>query len=640
MNLRGFEKEALDVQELSHIQHLARIARGDILKMTTLAKSGHPGGSISSIDIYLVLYSCANIDPKAPYSPDRDRVVVSHGHTSPGVYTALGRLGFFDIDAAISTFRQTGSIFEGHVERSVPGVEWSTGNLGQGLSAACGFALAAKLQKKDFHVFAAMSDGEQQKGQPSEARRFAKKYDLNDLTVIIDYNRIQISGHTYDVMPQDIKANYLSDGWRVLEIDGHDHQAIYQALREGVMTQDTPVAILAETIMSKGVSFIEDDPAYHGKALTIDEYQKAMVELGLEDDLAKYQAMRDAFVPAEEEVIPPTPHVQISAGDPIVYSKDEKTDNRSAWGKALTSLADANEEVPMAVLDCDLATSVKTTDFLKAYPDRFFQGGVQEHNTATIAGALSTQGVLTFFSDFGVFGVDETYNQHRLNDINFSQLKLACTHVGLDVGEDGKTHQCIDYIGAMGNLYGFKVIVPADPNQTDRAVRYMATQPGNFLLAMGRSKLPTILDENGEIFYHAEYPFIYGKADVVREGSYAAIVAIGSMVYRAIEAWELLRAQGYTVLLLNVACPIDLDVDAIRRASETGVVVTYEDHNVRTGLGSQVANVIAEQGLSTRMKKLGISTYGSSGIPDELFRRQGLDPATLAKVVVEEIKQR
>lgn len=640
MTPKGFEQEALDSAQLSDIQHLARIARGDILKMTTLAQCGHPGGSMSSIDLYLVLYTCARVDPKRPHDPDRDRIVVSHGHTSPGVYSALGRLGFFDVDAAVATFRQTGSLFEGHVERSVPGVEWSTGNLGQGLSAACGFALAGKVLGKDFHVFAAMSDGEQQKGQPSEARRFAKKYGLNNVTVIIDYNRIQISGHTDQVMPQDIKANYESDGWRVLEINGHDHQAIYRALREAVMDRDTPVAILAETLMGQGVSFMEDVPEYHGKALSVEQYRQAMVELGLQDDLERYQAMRDVFVPLDELPEPATPRVEADPGEAIVYGKGDKSDNRSAWGKALKSVADANPGGPIAVLDCDLATSVKTTDFLKAYPGRFFQGGVQEHNTATIAGALSTQGVLTFFADFGVFGVDETYNQHRLNDINGSHLKLVCTHVGLDVGEDGKTHQCIDYVGTMGNLFGYKIIVPADPNQTDRAVRYAATQPGNFLLAMGRSKLPVLLDEAGELFYGPERSFAYGQADILREGADAAIIAMGTMVYRAVKAWELLKAKGYTVLLVNMACPAAPDVGAIRRAAQTGVVVTYEDHHVRTGLGSQVANVLAQQGFGARLRKLGIDRYGTSGVPDELFKRQGLDPEHLAEVVAEEIARK
>ena len=189
---KRFEAERLDQESLKKLSELARRSRGDILKMTTLAASGHPGGSMSSIDFYLVLYSYANVHPQSSSDPNRDRIVISHGHTSPGVYAALGRLGFFPLDAGLATFRKAGSPFEGHVEKEIPGVEWNTGNLGQGLSAGCGFALGAKMLKKDLHVFVTMGCGEQQKGQISEARRFAIKYGLSDLTVIVDFNCRQI----------------------------------------------------------------------------------------------------------------------------------------------------------------------------------------------------------------------------------------------------------------------------------------------------------------------------------------------------------------------------------------------------------------------------------------------------------------
>ncbi len=198
----GFNEEKLNEEKIARLKRLARLSRGDILKMTTVAGSGHPGGSMSSIDIYLTLYSCARIYPDNPYSPDRDRIVISHGHTSPGVYATLARLGFFDIDSVIANFRRAGSLFEGHVERDVPGVEWGTGNLGQGLSAGCGFALTSKIQNKSFQVFVVMGDGEQSKGQIGEARRFTKKYSLNNLTVIVDYNRLQLSGPLMRLCPR------------------------------------------------------------------------------------------------------------------------------------------------------------------------------------------------------------------------------------------------------------------------------------------------------------------------------------------------------------------------------------------------------------------------------------------------------
>jgi transketolase len=294
----------------------------------------------------------------------------------------------------------------------------------------------------------------------------------------------------------------------------------------------------------------------------------------------------------------------------------------------------------MAVFDCDLAPSTKTTAFAKQFPNHFFQGGIQEHNTASIAGAISTVGLLSFFADFGVFGVDETYNQHRLNDINGANLKLICTHNGLDVGEDGNTHQCIDYIGVMRNLFGYKIIAPADPNQTDRVIRYVAKTPGNFLVAMGRSTTPILLTEEGASLFSSPYEFRYGQADLIRNGKDGAIITTGNLVYRAVQAWQKLREKEVEVQVLNISCLSDLDHEAILRAAKTGTIITYEDHHIQTGLGSLIANVLAEHGLSIRFRKMGITQYGSSGKPDDLYRMQGLDVESLVKTVMEEIEKK
>jgi len=640
MSGKRFEAEKLDEGSLKRLTELARLARGDILRMTTLAGSGHPGGSMSSIDFYLVLYSYANVHPQSASDPSRDRIVVSHGHTSPGVYAALGRIGFFPIEAAIINFRKAGAPFEGHVEKGVPGVEWNTGNLGQGLSAGCGFALGSKILKKDFHVFVTMGCGEQQKGQISEARRFAIKYGLDNLTVIIDYNCRQISGVTQEIMPQNISRNFESDGWRVMEVNGHQFQEIYGALRGAILSK-YPTAIIAHTTMGKGVSFMEGKEEFHGRALHLDEFKRAIQELGLEDDLERYRKIKEWETPsfAGRKYFVKSP--SIAVGTPRNYTKDQKMDNRSAFGNALIDIAKANDRedslLPIVVFDCDLASSVKTAGFAKQFPNHFFQGGIQEHNTATIAGAISTVGLLSFFADFGVFGVDETYNQHRLNDMNETNLKLICTHNGLDVGEDGKTHQCIDYIGVMKNLFGYKIIVPADPNQTDRVIRYVAKTHGNFLVAMGRSPVPVVLKEDGTPLFGDSYEFKYGQADRIRNGKDGAIITAGGMVDRAVQAWQKLKEKGVEVQVIHISCLSDLDRQTILSAAKTGLVITYEDHHIQTGLGSLIANFLAEQGLGIRFRKLGIKKYGSSGKPDDLYRMQGLDVESLVQAVMDEV---
>jgi len=643
---KGFKDITIDQAEIKRLSELARNARGDILTMTTLAGSGHPGGSMSSIDMYIALTQHARINPAKPNDPGRDRIVVSHGHTSPGVYSALACSGFFAIDDAITGFRHPATIFEGHIERTIPGVEWSSGNLGQGLSAGCAFALSARMHATGAQTFVVMGDGEQQKGQISEARRFAAKYGLGNLTVLVDKNNLQISGGTKDVMPQNIKDNFISDGWQVAEIDGHDLQQICDALKTAVQDESRPTAIIAETTMGKGVSFMENIEKYHGVTLTPEQLEEALKELGLEMRLEHYQASRAALPalpagPHSAHTPAPTP---IDTGKPITYAADKKTDNRSAFGNALSGIAEATAKLEnpakIAVFDCDLAGSVKTNGFAKQSPDTFFQTGIEEHNAATMAGALSVEGVLTFFADFGVFGVSETYNQHRLNDINATNLKLVTTHIGLDVGEDGKTHQCIDYIGLMNNLFGFKTLLPADPNQTDRATRYMAATQGNFYLGMGRSKLPVILDEQGEPFFGGDYNFEYGKVDALRSGQDATIITCGSLAWRAVEAADQLKKEGLNVAVLNVACPKDIDRAAISTAAATGAIITYEDHNVHTGLGSIIAGILAEERLSVSFTRLGVTEYGRSGPSDTAYIGAGLGIDSLIAAVKENQKNK
>jgi transketolase len=201
-----FKSENISEEVLSKLEETARLCRGDIMKMTTVAGSGHPGGSMSSIDIYTAVYSLADIP--------NDEIVVSHGHTSPGVYSILGRLGILDTEEILAFFRHISGPYEGHVESHLPGIVWSTGNLGQGLSAACGFAMAKKLKGDNGRVFALMSDAEQAKGQVAEGRRFARKFKLNNITVVIDDNNRQISGKVEDIMPINIKEDYLAESSR------------------------------------------------------------------------------------------------------------------------------------------------------------------------------------------------------------------------------------------------------------------------------------------------------------------------------------------------------------------------------------------------------------------------------------------
>ncbi|UCD64684.1 MAG: transketolase [Candidatus Zixiibacteriota bacterium] len=630
---RGFTYQALCAEWRDKLAAMATSARGNILKMTSLAASGHPGGSMSSIDIYLTLYNFANIDPAQPTRDDRDRIIVSHGHTSPGAYSALAAAGFFEIDDAIAGFRLAGSPFEGHVERSVPGIEWGTGNLGQGLSVGIGKAIYARLSGQDFHTYVIMGDGEQQKGQISESRRIAVKYKLSGITVVVDYNGLQISGQIKDIMPQNIADEWKADGWQVIEIDGHNFDEIYDALYRARVSDGPPVMILARTVMGKNVSFMENKESFHGAPVKPDRLDEALGELGVDNDLDRYREKRSQGAPGARRAIG-ADYPEVDTGEPILYAPDAKMDNRGAFGKALVSVADANmgrDGFVMGVFDCDLATSVKTHAFGQKYPDSFFQFGISEHSTASVAGSLSAEKAVSVWADFGVFGVDETYNQARLNDVNHSSLKLFCTHCGINVGEDGMTHQCIDYFGLLNSTYGWKVITPADPNQTDRIVRYVLSRPGNHAVIMGRSAVPIVTDEAGQPYFGEGYEYRYGRMETIREGDTVALVCAGNMLFVGLEAFGLLRKDKIRVALYSVSDWSDLHADDLKALSGYRHVVTLEDHNVKTGLGTAMASSMLEAGLATGFTKLGVGRYGGSGKPAELYKMLGIDAASVAE---------
>ncbi|MCK9329969.1 MAG: transketolase, partial [Candidatus Cloacimonetes bacterium] len=583
--------------------------------------------------ILLALYFSINFEPDKADEKDRDRVVISHGHISPAVYSALAFRGFFNIEDAITQFRLAGSVFEGHIEPEIPGIDWATGNLGQGLSAATAFALNSKLRKYNSKIYCIMGDGEQQKGQLSEARRFAVKYKLNNLVAFVDYNKLQISGDITKVMPQNIKENYESDGWEVIQINGHNYEQIFKALNQADKI-DKPVLILAETVMGNGVSFMENKEKYHGSPIKEEDLVKAYEELGYAYSLDDFKKRRnEVFTTKNFTTFKKRSNNNFDFSFKIKESKvyETSTDNRSAWGDAIGDIAQLNaqEFCPLVVFDCDLQGSVKTAEFEKHLPEHFIQTGIMEHHAAVCSGALSTESIQTFFADFGVFGIDETYNQHRLNDINKTNLKIILTHVGLDVGEDGKTHQCIDYISLVRNLYNFKLIIPADPNQTYKAINYLVNQQGNYLVPMGRSKLDIIKNENEEIYFDSSYTFEYGKADFLRQGSKATIFVTGTITNTAIQVVDELREEGIDIQLINISCPLSIERKTLEQAVKTNLIFTVEDHNVNTGLGSIISDRMIEEQLYCQLIKYGVNNYACSGNAKDVYQLMGLDKNSL-----------
>lgn len=259
----------------------ANEVRKGIVTAVYNAKSGHPGGSLSAADIYTYLYFAEmNIDPKNPRKPDRDRFVLSKGHTAPGYYSTLANRGFFPVED-LPTLRHTGSYLQGHPNMNeIPGVDMSSGSLGQGISAAVGMALSAKLSDESYRVYTLLGDGEIQEGQVWEAAMFAGHRKLENLVVIVDNNGLQIDGNIADVCsPYPIDKKFEAFNFHVINIDGHDFDQIAAAFKEAKETKGMPTAIIAKTTKGKGVSFMEGQAGWHGKAPSDDEYKTAMEDL-------------------------------------------------------------------------------------------------------------------------------------------------------------------------------------------------------------------------------------------------------------------------------------------------------------------------------------------------------------------------
>jgi len=278
-------------QEKKQLQILACKVRMGIIESTHAAKCGHPGGSMSAAELFTYLYNKElNVDPQNPQWADRDRFVLSKGHCAPGLYAALAHRGFFPVEDLLQ-LRKVGSYLQGHPNmNSVPGVDMSTGSLGQGISTACGMALAAKLQKKDYRVYTLLGDGEIQEGQVWEACMFASHYKLDNLCVIIDNNNLQIDGDIRKVMnPHPIDSKLEAFGFDVQCIDGHDFEAIEAAMEHAKTVTGKPSAIIMTTVKGKDVSFMENNAGWHGVAPNDAQYEQAMAELN--QKLAELEGM-------------------------------------------------------------------------------------------------------------------------------------------------------------------------------------------------------------------------------------------------------------------------------------------------------------------------------------------------------------
>ncbi len=624
----------LQDEHVEFLNTLSKSARAAIVQMVANAASGHPGGSCSVIDYLALIYAFI-------VSQTGEDVVVSNGHTSPAVYSILAEMGYIPRQEVIDTFRKSGSIYEGHITRHVAGVHYGTGPLGVGVSAASGMALAEDLRKSNKHVFALVGDGEAQEGQVYEMMHFVNKYKLSNYILFVDYNEVQLTDSLEKIMPINIKGIFDASGWNVIDVDGHDFAAMWDAVGQAYAS-DKPTVLIGHTIMGKGVSFMEPDGAdykatWHGIAPKPEQAEEAVNnELKVSDEeLEALNNFRESTVqwhpkdPHSYDIDVLTPMPEVKTGEPRILEAGTKADCRGAYGNALLDLAKLNDNVLAST--ADLGGSVKTAVMGKEFPERHIEVGIAEQHMVSLAGGLSLSGFIPFCSTFGAFMTSRAKDQARVNDINRCNAKMVATHCGLSVGEDGPTHQAIDDIGSFLGLLNTQVLEPADANQCDRIIRFIASHYGNFYVRMGRHKYEVILKEDGTVFYDENYKFEYGKADLIREGSDVTVIAAGSMVPIAVNVADEMKGKVEVLAVNSIKA---LDKEAIKASLEkTGKVITLEDHNPYNGYGSQVSALLAEEAINAKIKHLGVTEYQLSGDAMELYEIAGIGPNALKEAI-------
>src|SRR5579862_1223419 len=633
------------IQELADA---ANLMRGYDLVALHAAGSGHAGGTLSIMDIAAALYlKIANLDPRNPNWPDRDRIIWSTGHKAPSLYLGLAFAGFYPIDDVV-TLRKLSSPFQGHPHwLKLPGVEVSTGSLGQGLSIAVGMALAARLDQERHKIFCIMGDGEQQEGQVWEAAMEAGHYELDNLVGIIDCNRLQIDGPVDEVMEvEPLAAKYAAFGWDVMRIDGHNMSQIVDALEQTRSIKGRPVLILADTVKGKGVSFMENQAGWHGKSPNYDELMQGLKELGLLDripvphllDKAKHYQV-EIHRQLESRMPKFTHDYWWNAGESM---KVKMEPTRKGFGQ---SLAANGDDERIVCLGLDISGSITISDFYTGKPERkkrWISMGIAEQSATSAAAGLAREGKLPVLGTYATFAAARNLDQIRTSVCygNFNVL-IAGAHGGVSVGPDGATHQALEDLFAMEGLPNMSVVVPCDVVETRKATTYLLLQhKGPKYIRFAREATPIITDQYT--------PFHFGQANVIRlrgedpdfadafETIFAAdhenenedltIIACGPMVPEAMRAAWILRCEyGYETRVINMHTLKPIDEAAILRAArETGVIVTAEEHQIGA-LAWRVSAVITETpllyGVPVITGAVGVKDrFGDSGAPWELIK--------------------
>jgi transketolase len=603
------------VSDVELWRELGQQFRVDSIRTAAAAKSGHPSSGMSAADLMAVLVAkYLRYDFDNPDDLRNDRLVFSKGHASTLLYAIFRAAGAID-DEELMTYRQHGSRLEGHPTPLIPWVDVATGSLGQGLPLGVGMALGAKrLEDAPTRVWVLHGDSEMAEGSVWEAFEHAAHYELDNLTAVLDVNRLGQRGETMVGWNTDVYVKRADAfGWHAIEIDGHDVEAIDRAYAEAIETKGKPTLVVARTLKGKGVAAVENKPGFHGKAL--DDPDAAIAELGGKRDIRVDVAEPEGAVKEPAEGAPlELPRWEIG----------EEVATRLAYGEALAAIGAADGRV--VALDGEVSNSTYAEIFAKAHPERYFEMYIAEQQLVAAAIGLQTRGWKPFASTFAAFWA-RAYDFIRMGAISRANIRLSGSHAGVSIGEDGPSQMGLEDIAELRAVNGSTVLHPCDANQTAGLVAEMAEREGIVYLRTLRPATP--------VLYAADEDFPIGGSKVPRssEDDDVAIVAAGITVHEALKAADTLAEDGINARVIDLYSIKPLDEATLRDAAEAtgGRIVTVEDHWPEGGLGEAVLAAFADAEERPRVKVLAVSEMPHSGKPAELLAAAGIDAAGIAQ---------
>ncbi len=611
--------------QVRFLESMAARLRIDSIRATTEAGSGHPTSCASAAEIMAALFfSVMRYDPSNPKKPNNDLFVLSKGHAAPILYAAWAEAGLFPVEHLL-TLRRLDSDLEGHPTPALPFVDAATGSLGQGLSVAIGMALNAKrLERQDQRIFVLLGDGESAEGSVWEAAQLAAAYQLDNLCATVDINRLGQSQPT--LWGHDLEAHqkrWEALGWQALTVDGHRVSELLQAYERFHGTSGKPTVILARTVKGRGFPGIEDKEGYHGRALDQSTAQaviaslERLITLNAHPWKPNFPLETRPLRPASSAAGPDSEPIQPNyvPGGPAVAT-------RRGFGDALAALASTDSRI--VVLDGDVKNSTYTEEFAKVAPERFFECYIAEQNMLGVAMGLAARRKIPFAATFACF-LSRAYDFIRMAAIGGLNIKLAGTHAGVSIGEDGASQMALEDLAMMTAQPGFTVLYPSDATSAWRATELLARHQGPSYLRLGRPASP--------ILYSANERFAIGECKVLRKSAEdkVLIVAAGVTVHEALRAHEELRRRNIQTRVIDLFSIRPIDQGTLVEAAKAvgGRVITVEDHYRRGGVGDAVLEALAQERVEVH--KLAISEIPHSGKPAELLDRYGISAAHILR---------